>query len=103
MGNCILLVYAVPRGIQTLLSTNLLYFLLSLIGGASLGERLLEKGSLEAIHYVGNVLKTLVSGWVNRFANAGDTAVEIAGNTAFRVRVLLFKYPVASVNIDSSC
>ncbi|XP_074379463.1 deSI-like protein At4g17486 [Apium graveolens] len=25
-------------------------------------------------------------GWVNRFANAGDTAVEIAGNTAFRFR-----------------
>ncbi|WOG97064.1 hypothetical protein DCAR_0416403 [Daucus carota subsp. sativus] len=25
-------------------------------------------------------------GWVNRFANAGDTAVEIAGNTAFRLR-----------------
>ncbi|KAG6409870.1 hypothetical protein SASPL_127912 [Salvia splendens] len=26
------------------------------------------------------------SGWVNRFANAGDTAVEIAGNTAYRFR-----------------
>ncbi|KAI3731331.1 hypothetical protein L1987_62519 [Smallanthus sonchifolius] len=25
-------------------------------------------------------------GWVNRFANAGDTAVEIAGNTAYRLR-----------------
>lgn len=25
-------------------------------------------------------------GWVNRFANAGDSAVEIAGNTAFRLR-----------------
>ncbi|KAL0371741.1 UNVERIFIED_CONTAM: hypothetical protein Scaly_0855700 [Sesamum calycinum] len=25
-------------------------------------------------------------GWVNRFANAGDTAVEIAGNTAYRFR-----------------
>nr|GME06282.1 deSI-like protein At4g17486 [Ipomoea batatas] len=25
-------------------------------------------------------------GWVNRFANAGDAAVEIAGNTAFRLR-----------------
>ncbi|EPS61570.1 hypothetical protein M569_13226, partial [Genlisea aurea] len=25
-------------------------------------------------------------GWVNRFANAGDTAVEIAGNTACRLR-----------------
>ncbi|KAI3778161.1 hypothetical protein L2E82_07232 [Cichorium intybus] len=25
-------------------------------------------------------------GWVNRFANAGDTAVEIAENTAFRLR-----------------
>ncbi|KAJ9553043.1 hypothetical protein OSB04_017088 [Centaurea solstitialis] len=25
-------------------------------------------------------------GWVNRFANAGDTAVEIAGNTAVRLR-----------------
>ncbi|KAA8533682.1 hypothetical protein F0562_031199 [Nyssa sinensis] len=25
-------------------------------------------------------------GWVNRFANAGDTAAEIAGNTAYRLR-----------------
>ncbi|GAB2294005.1 hypothetical protein Dimus_028221 [Dionaea muscipula] len=25
-------------------------------------------------------------GWVNRFANAGDAAVEIAGNTAFRLK-----------------
>ncbi|KAM7268187.1 hypothetical protein ACFE04_010353 [Oxalis oulophora] len=25
-------------------------------------------------------------GWVNRFANAGDTAMEVAGNTAFRFR-----------------
>ncbi|KAI3471164.1 hypothetical protein Pfo_027827 [Paulownia fortunei] len=25
-------------------------------------------------------------GWVNRFAHAGDTAVEIAGNTAYRLR-----------------
>lgn len=31
-------------------------------------------------------LLRLVTGWVNRFANAGDTAVEIAGNTAYRVR-----------------
>lgn len=28
-----------------------------------------------------------VTGWVNRFANAGDTAAEIVGNTAFRVRL----------------
>jgi hypothetical protein len=27
-----------------------------------------------------------LTGWVNRFANAGDAAMEIAGNTAFRVR-----------------
>ncbi|KAK4384940.1 hypothetical protein Sango_2618000 [Sesamum angolense] len=27
-----------------------------------------------------------LQGWVNRFANAGDTAVEIAGNTAYRFR-----------------
>jgi len=27
-----------------------------------------------------------VTGWVNRFANAGDTAMEVAGNTALRVR-----------------
>ena len=26
------------------------------------------------------------AGWVNRFAHAGDAAVEIAGNTAYRVR-----------------
>ncbi|CAJ2658996.1 unnamed protein product [Trifolium pratense] len=26
-----------------------------------------------------------MTGWVNRFANAGDTAMEIAGNTALRV------------------
>lgn len=30
----------------------------------------------------------MVTGWVNRFANAGDTAVEIAGNTAYRVRLI---------------
>lgn len=27
-----------------------------------------------------------MTGWVNRFANAGDTAMEVAGNTALRVR-----------------
>lgn len=27
-----------------------------------------------------------LTGWVNRFAHAGDAAVEIAGNTAYRVR-----------------
>lgn len=32
---------------------------------------------------------SFVTGWVNRFANAGDTAVEIAGNTAYRVRRFL--------------
>lgn len=26
-----------------------------------------------------------ITGWVNRFANAGDTAMEVAGNTALRV------------------
>lgn len=31
----------------------------------------------------------LVVGWVNRFANAGDAALEVAGNTAVRVRFLL--------------
>lgn len=30
-----------------------------------------------------------VVGWVNRFANAGDAALEVAGNTAVRVRFLL--------------
>ena len=29
-------------------------------------------------------------GWVNRFANAGDAAMEVAGNTAFRVRCSCF-------------
>lgn len=29
---------------------------------------------------------TKLPGWVNRFANAGDAAVEIAGNTAFRLK-----------------
>lgn len=32
------------------------------------------------------VLSIFVTGWVNRFANAGDTAIEIAENTALRVR-----------------
>ena len=27
----------------------------------------------------------LLTGWVNRFAHAGDTALEVAGNTAMRV------------------
>jgi hypothetical protein len=27
-----------------------------------------------------------LTGWVNRFANAGDAAMEVAGNTALRVR-----------------
>lgn len=26
-----------------------------------------------------------MAGWVNRFANAGDTAMEVAENTALRV------------------
>ncbi|PNX73272.1 hypothetical protein L195_g029171 [Trifolium pratense] len=26
-----------------------------------------------------------MTGWVNRFANAGDTAMEVAGNTALRL------------------
>ena len=30
-----------------------------------------------------------VVGWVNRFANAGDAALEVAGNTAVRVRFAL--------------
>lgn len=32
------------------------------------------------------ILTIFVTGWVNRFANAGDTAIEIAENTAFKVR-----------------
>lgn len=32
------------------------------------------------------VLTIFVTGWVNRFANAGDAAIEIAENTAVRVR-----------------
>lgn len=31
-------------------------------------------------------LTASMTGWVNRFANAGDTAMEVAGNTALRVR-----------------
>lgn len=30
----------------------------------------------------------IFTGWVNRFANAGDAAIEIAENTALRVSVL---------------
>jgi hypothetical protein len=33
-----------------------------------------------------------IPGWVNRFANAGDTALEVAGNTAMRVGSLLFSF-----------
>lgn len=36
-----------------------------------------------------NVLMASLTGWVNRFANAGDTAVELAGNTAFRVSIFI--------------
>jgi hypothetical protein len=31
-----------------------------------------------------------IPGWVNRFAHAGDTALEVAGNTAMRVGSLSF-------------
>lgn len=32
-------------------------------------------------------MKLYFTGWVNRFANAGDTAVEIAETTAVRVSI----------------
>lgn len=35
--------------------------------------------------YITILYNNMLTGWVNRFANAGDTAVEIAENTAFRV------------------
>lgn len=31
-----------------------------------------------------------LTGWVNRFANAGDAAIEIVGSTAYRVRFFSF-------------
>ncbi|KAG8390338.1 hypothetical protein BUALT_Bualt01G0073200 [Buddleja alternifolia] len=31
-------------------------------------------------------LQVFITGWVNRFAHAGDAAAEIAGNTAYRLR-----------------
>lgn len=55
----------------------------------------LNDHDLEAILFSCYLLKVVpktmymtlaVAGWVNRFANAGDTAAEIAGNTAYRVR-----------------
>lgn len=33
-----------------------------------------------------------LTGWVNRFANAGDAALEVAGNTALRVRCCAISY-----------
>lgn len=36
-------------------------------------------------------LLLICTGWVNRFANAGDTAVEIAGTTAYRVSIISTK------------
>jgi hypothetical protein len=37
-------------------------------------------------YYDMHILIAFVTGWVNRFANAGDAAMEVAGNTALRVR-----------------
>lgn len=37
-------------------------------------------------YYDMHILIAFVTGWVNRFANAGDAAIEVAGNTALRVR-----------------
>lgn len=34
-------------------------------------------------------LIAFITGWVNRFAHAGDAAMEVAGNTAVRVSYLL--------------
>ncbi|KAL8534466.1 hypothetical protein ACS0TY_010469 [Phlomoides rotata] len=43
-------------------------------------------------------------GWVNRFAHAGDAAVEIAGNTAYRVRFyLLFNASLSLINGWTFC
>ena len=39
-----------------------------------------------ANYYEVHILIAFVTGWVNRFANAGDAAMEVAGNTALRVR-----------------
>jgi len=41
-----------------------------------------------------------MTGWVNRFANAGDTAMEVAGNTALRVRI---NYRIISPQPGRSC
>lgn len=45
--------------------------------------------SLSFSNYL-NVLMIFVLGWVNRFANAGDTAMEVAGNTALKVSYFQF-------------
>ena len=34
------------------------------------------------------------TGWVNRFANAGDIAMEVAGNTALRVRLFIYLFSI---------
>jgi hypothetical protein len=38
--------------------------------------------------FVWLILSIKLAGWVNRFANAGDTAVVVAENTAVKVRVV---------------
>ncbi|KAK4431447.1 hypothetical protein Salat_0906800 [Sesamum alatum] len=39
-----------------------------------------------SLSFCKSVLICFVTGWVNRFANAGDTAIEIAENTAYRLK-----------------
>ncbi|KAF5950123.1 hypothetical protein HYC85_012116 [Camellia sinensis] len=48
------------------------------------------------IHNEDHVLIPSVTGWVNRFANAGDAASEIAGNTALRLRQAKTEFVSAS-------
>lgn len=41
----------------------------------------------------------LLTGWVNRFAHAGDTALEVAGNTAMRVSLPSFRFVHAASSL----
>ncbi|KAF5947330.1 hypothetical protein HYC85_013287 [Camellia sinensis] len=55
-----------------------------------------RNGSMVVIHNEDHVLIPSVTGWVNRFANAGDAASEIAGNTALRLRQAKTEFVSAS-------
>lgn len=39
-----------------------------------------------------------LAGWVNRFANAGDTAMVVAGNTAYRVGISSFFFVYCKIS-----